>query len=63
MNELEHTFPVSEEVSHTLDDLKKEIISKPAVAEVTRTVTGSKQTMNTIAITAALLALIFWLRD
>jgi hypothetical protein len=63
MNGIDHTFPVSEEASHQLDDLKKKLLSKPAVAEVTRTVTGSKQTMNTIAIALGLLALIFWLRD
>jgi hypothetical protein len=63
MNGIEHTFPVSEEVSHNLDNLKDELISKPAVAEVTRTVTGSKKTMNTIAIFAGLLALVIWLRD
>lgn len=63
MNGIEHTFPVSEEVSHKLDDLKDELISKPAVADVPRTVTGSDKTMNTIAIFAGLLALVIWLRD
>lgn len=63
MNGIDHTFPVSEDVSHKLDDLKNDLISKPAVAEVTRTVTGSYKTMNTIAIFAGLLALIVWLRD
>lgn len=63
MNGTDHNFPVSEEVSHKLDDLKNELISKPAVAEVTRTVTGSYKTMNTIAIFAGLLALVVWLRD
>lgn len=63
MNGIDHTFPVSEDVSHKLDDLKNELLSKPAVAEVTRTVTGSKRTMTTVAVFAGLLALIFWLRD
>lgn len=63
MNGIDHTFPVSEDVSHKLDDLKNNLMSKPAVAEVTRTVTGSYKTMNTIAIFAGLLALIAWLRD
>ncbi|MGZ4965415.1 MAG: hypothetical protein ACXWKG_17485 [Limisphaerales bacterium] len=63
MNGIDHTFPVSEEVTHKLDDLKNELVSSPAVAEVARTVTGSYKTMNTIAIFASLLALILWLRD
>jgi hypothetical protein len=63
MNGIDHTFPVSEEISHKLDDVKNELLSKPAVAEVTRTVTGSQKTMNTVAIFAGLLALILWLRD
>ena len=63
MNGIDHTFPVSEEVSHRLDDLKDEMISKRPVAEVTRTVSGSYKTMNTIAIFAGLIALIAWLRD
>jgi hypothetical protein len=63
MNGIEHTFPVSEEISHKLDDVKNDLISNPAVAEVTRTVSGSQKTMNTIAIFAGLLALVLWLRD
>lgn len=63
MNGIDHTFPVSEEISHKLDDVKNELLSKPGVAEVTRTVTGSKKTMNTIAVFAGLLALILWMRD
>lgn len=63
MNGIDHTFPVSDEISHKLDDLKKNALSSPAVAEATRTVSGSGKTMNTIAIFAGLIALIVWLRD
>lgn len=63
MNGIDHTFPVSKEITHKLDDLKNELVSSPAVAEVTRTITGSYKTMNTVAIFAGLLALIVWLRD
>lgn len=63
MNGIDHTFPVSEEISHKLDDVKNTLLSKPAVAEVTRTVTGSKETMTTLAVALGLVALIFWLKD
>ena len=63
MNGIDHTFPVSEDISHKLDDVKNKLLSKPAVAEVTRTVTGSHKTMNALAVTLGLMALIFWLRD
>ena len=63
MNGIEHTFPVSEEISHKLDDVKNELISKPAVAEITRTVSGTDKTMTTLAIAVGFLALIFWLKD
>ena len=63
MNAIDHTFPLAEEVTHKLDDLKHDIIDSPAVTEVTRKITGSQKTMNTVAIFAGLLALIVWLRD
>jgi hypothetical protein len=63
MNGIDHSFPVSEEISHKLDDVKNNLLSKPAVSEVTRTVTGSKQTMSTLAVALGLVALIFWLKD
>lgn len=63
MNGIDHTFPVSEDIAHKLDDLKNEIAIAPVVTKTTRLFTGSKETMNTLAITAALLALIFWQRD
>ena len=63
MNGIDHTFPVSEEIAHKLDDLKDEIINAPVVTKTTRLFTGSKETMNTLAITLGLLALIFWLKD
>ena len=63
MNGIDHTFPVSEEIAHKLDDLKDDIVNSPAVTKTTRLFTGSKETMNTLAITLGLVALIFWLKD
>jgi hypothetical protein len=63
MNGIDHTFPVSEEIAHKLDEVKDEIVNSPAVTKTTRLFTGSKETMNTVAITMGLLALILWLKD
>jgi len=63
MNAIDRTFPLAEETAHKLDDLKNEIVDSPSVTKVTRKITGSDKTMNTIAIAAGLLALIVWLRD
>ena len=63
MNGIDHTFPVSEEITHKLDEVKDEITHSKPVTEVSRALTGSYKTMNTVAIFAGLLALIVWLRD
>ena len=63
MNGIDHTFPVSEEIAHKLDDLKDEITHSQPVTEVARRIDGSKQTMNTLAVALGVIALLFWLRD
>jgi hypothetical protein len=63
MNAIDHTFPVSEEIAHKLDDLKDEITHSRPVTEVARRMDGSAQRMNILAVAIGVIALIFWLRD
>jgi hypothetical protein len=61
MNGIDHTFPVSEEVTHKLDEVR-EAIETP-VREARALISGSRQKMNFIAVAVGLIALIVWARD